>query len=326
MKKIIYFHRNLKAGFSINKVTQTFVSFFADKEEFFMPFYGASPFVILKNLFFTINKRNKKEINHITGDIHYCILALIGCKSILTIHDTVGVDYLKNNKLFFWYIKYLWFIFPLKIATKIVCISDETKKQVKKYTGRNDILVIHNAIDPSFKTVLKDQTNVPYKVLIIGTTANKNIERTIEALKGIKCHLTIIGRLTDLQKQKLKDAEIFYTNKFDLTDDQIIQEYIDTDVVSFISLFEGFGMPIIEANKVGRPIITSNIPVLKEISGGSCVHVNPMSVENIRSGFIRLFSDVELRQQCVKRGLENVDRFDIKNIAKQWENLYNSIS
>lgn len=324
--KITYFHRNLKSGYSINKVSQTFIREILDKDEFYVPCLGASLSKVIKNIWFIFRHRSKNGINHITGDIHYGILALLGTKSVVTFHDTGMVD---NQQFGFFkhlLLEWLWVRIPAVIATKVVCISGETKKHIQKYVGRKDIVVIHNAVDPSFKTVLKDQSESPYNVLLIGTGYNKNLERTVPALQGIDCKLTIIGKLSCDQEIMLRDSKINYDNKFNLSDDEVRIEYEKSDVVSFISLFEGFGMPVIEAQKVGRPVITSSIPVLKEVGGDACVYVDPENVDDMHNGFVKLFSDAELRKQCVERGLENVKRFELEEILSEWNNLYNSLS
>lgn len=322
---VTYFHRNLKAGFSINKVTQTIVAGITPKEEYIMPYAGASLRAILYNILFVYKHRNNKEINHVTGDIHYVILGLIGCTSVLTIHDTVSLDFNNLSPFKRKIVEWLWYRIPIKLATKVVCISEHTKQSVEKYTKRKDIVVIHNAVDPSFEKKEKKLTSKIINVLLIGTNPNKNLERTFEALKGLDCHVTIIGKMTQTQEKILISNNIKYDMKINLSDSEMIEEYKKTDVVSFISLFEGFGMPIIEANKVGRPVITSDIPVLHEVAGNSAVYVNPLDINNIRHGFIRLFSEEPLRKECVERGLENVKRFDVNVIRNEWINLYDSL-
>lgn len=322
---ITFFHRNKEAGFSINKVTQTYVHGISPKQEYYVPCRRASLRDILRNMWFVYKRRDKHGINHVTGDIHYCILSLFGCKSVLTIHDTAIVDYNSQSKLQEVYHRWLWYLLPLKFATKVTCISNTTKLHLEKYTKRKDIVVIYNAIDPSFKTVIKDPNQVPYNILIIGTNPNKNLERTILALESVCCKITIIGILNESQRQLLNSLEIEYESKSNLSDDEILQEYINSDIVSFISLFEGFGMPVIEANKTGRPVITSTIPVLKEVAGDSAVFVNPLDVADMHNGFVRLFADAELRRQCVERGLENAKRFEQEAITEQYINIYNSM-
>lgn len=325
MNRITYFHRNIKAGYSINKVTQTFVRGIPDKEEYYVPCRRASLRDILRNMWFVYKRRDKHGINHVTGDIHYCILALIGCKSVLTIHDTVALHFAEGGRVKKFIQEWLWFRLPIRFATKVVCISEETKRCILPFTKRDDIEVIHNAIDPSFETKLKDESNPPYNVLFIGANPNKNLERTVLALKDIPCKLTIIGKLNQEQIDFLIQSGIDYIVKSGLSDEEMIREYEDCDIVSFISLFEGFGMIVIEANKVGRPVIASTIPVLREVGGDSAVYVDPLDVDNMHKGFVRLFKDVSLRQQCVLTGLSNVERFEVSEIRKQWINLYESI-
>ena len=323
---ITYFHRNLNAGFSINKVSQTIISCIDDKQEYYMPKNGASFRDIITNIIYTFRHRNKHGINHVTGDVHYVILALIGCKSILTIHDTVSLDYrnvcLFKKKILEW----LWFRIPLKFATKVVCISEQTKLCIEKYTNRTDIVVIHNAVDSSFKKHIKEPTDNPINILLIGTNPNKNIDRTLEALKSFNCHLTIIGKLSIAQEDFLKTNHFSYLVKSGLTDEEIIAEYIKSNIVSFISLFEGFGMIVIEANMVGRPVICSEIPVLKEVAGDAALFVNPTNIESIKKGFKLLFEDSSYRTQLVQKGFENVKRFDANIIRQKWILLYNTVS
>jgi len=325
MKRITYFHRNIKAGYSINKVTQTFVRGIPDKEEYYVPCRRASLGDILRNMWFVYKRRNKHGINHVTGDIHYCILALIGCKSVLTIHDTVALHFAEGGRVKKLIQEWLWFRLPIRFATKVVCISEETKRCIMSFTKRDDIEVIHNAIDPGFETKLKDESKPPYNVLFIGANPNKNLERTVLALKDIPCKLTIIGKLNQEQIDFLIQSGIDYIVKSGLSDEEMIREYEDCDIVSFISLFEGFGMIVIEANKVGRPVIASTIPVLHEVGGDSAVYVDPYDEGSIRKGFLTLFSDSILRKDCVENGLKNVKRFDHKYITEKYLNLYSAL-
>ena len=325
MNKIVYFHRNIEAGYSINKVTQTIISGFKNKVEYFLPCVGGSLFVVCNNLLYVYKHRDKNAINHVTGDVQYAILALIGCKSVLTVHDTVSLEFNKMNPFKKMLFEWIWYRLPLMIATKVVCISEATKRCVKKYTTRKDIVVIHNAIDPSFHTIDKARIRAVPKILLIGTSPNKNLKRTFEALKGIECELMIVGRPSEDVLFYLRENKFQYNVKTGLTDEQIVKEYADADIVSFISLFEGFGMIIIEANKVGRPVICSNIPVLKEVAGDAALFVNPVDIESMRNGFKTLFEDAELRRSLVNKGYENVKRFAVDNILNQWKELYHSI-
>ena len=323
--KVCFFHRNIAAGYSINKVTQTIIRNISDKEEFYVPYADASLKSIVGNLLFVYKNRNKNAINHITGDIHYCILALIGCKSVLTIHDTVNLDFHNLSRVKRIIMVWLWFRLPLLFATKIVCISEETKRCVMRYTNRKDIVVIHNAIDPLFKFIPRKshQEDSP-SILMIGTNPNKNLLRIFEALQNVKCKLTIVGKLSEEQIAALGSWHINYVNKQNLSDEQILEEYAKCDVVSFVSLFEGFGMIVIEANKIGRPVVCSDIPVLKEVAADAAVFVNPYNIDEIKNGFTQLLIDRILYRDCVQKGFRNVQRFDSNVIVSRWEKIYES--
>lgn len=245
------------------------------------------------------------------------------CKTILTIHDTSAYDCAKGIKKII--IKYLWFKLPLLLANKIICISETTKQSILRFTKRSDISVIYNAISPNYQYNAKKFNEKCPNILVIGTSWNKNIKRTTEALKGINCHITIIGNLNQEQIATFKTTKISYTNKYNLTDEEIIEEYKKADIVSFCSIFEGFGMPIIEANAIGRPILTSNIYPLIEIGGDSAFYTDPYNTNEIRKSFKCIIEDKKSREYHIKLGLKNINRFKIKEIVKQHLNIYKEL-
>lgn len=324
MKHIVFFHRNRSAGYSINKVTQTVIREIDDKEEFELPGLGPSPLTVLRNLWYVYCHRRKDSINHVTGDVQYAILGLIGCKSVLTCHDTVSLDYRRLPWLKRVFFEWVWYRLPLMKATKVVAISEATRQCLKKYTNRNDITVIHNAIDPMFSS-RKIFRNDPPRVLMIGTSPNKNLIRTFEALKGLRCQLHIVGSLSAEQEESLRANDIDYRNSVRLSDIEIVDAYLRCDVVSFISLFEGFGMILVEANKVGRPVICSDIPVLKEVGGDAALYVSPTDVTAMHKGFERLLNEETLRKELVERGFINAERYDVNEIQRQWREFYETL-
>ncbi len=321
--KITYFYRNRKVGYSIKKVADLYVNQMEDKEIYEMPSQYASMMSILKNMWFTFKHRNKKGINHITGDIHYCIIPLMRRKTVLTVHDTSAYDCAKGIKKIL--IKYLWFIIPLKLASKVICISNCTKTSLSRFAKRKDIVVIPNAVDSNFNYNPKEFNKANPNILLIGTSWNKNVESTIKALHGIDCLVTIIGKLNESQLSALKANNISYTNKFNLSDEEINTEYKRCDIVSFCSLYEGFGMPIIEANAIGRVVVTSNISPMTEVGGKSAIYVNPHSIQEIRTAFEEVIHNQELRKRLVALGIENAKRFCLNKIVNEHIELYNSL-
>jgi glycosyltransferase involved in cell wall biosynthesis len=324
---ITYFHKNKKTGYSISKVSQTFIKEVQKKiniEEFYVPCHRADLISVIRNILYIFKHRNIDGINHITGDIHYCALALIGTKSVLTIHDH-NIVYRTKNPVKRNIFKILWYSIPLKIINKIVCISNYTKDCIIRYTKRNDIMVINNAVDSLFQPVIKKINEKKPIILQIGTGWNKNLINISFALSSITCHLRVIGKLSLEQQNILNKNNIEYSEKSNLTDKEIIEEYKNCDIVCFCSVFEGFGMPIIEGNATGRCVITSAQLPMTEIAGNAACLVNPSDVDSIHKGFIKIISDGEYRNQLVINGLENVKKFQPVYASKQYLELYNSM-
>ena len=124
----------------------------------------------------------------------------------------------------------------------------------------------------------------------------------------------------------MKADNIVYENKCGLSDEEIINEYKNCDIVSFCSIFEGFGMPIIEANAVGRPVITSNISPMKEVAGGSALLVDPYNVDDIRSKMMCLLTDEKVRLRCIELGYENAKKYSQSNIVNQYLHIYSQLT
>lgn len=147
----------------------------------------------------------------------------------------------------------------------------------------------------------------------------------IEATKNIVCKLDIVGQLSDVQRKLLLTNKTLYENSFELTDRQMLEKYKDADIVSFCSTFEGFGLPVIEAQAMLTPVITSNISPLKEVAGNGAVIVDPEDKNAITSAINKIIADKEFREKLVDDGRANVERFRSHIIASQYESLYREI-
>lgn len=287
-----------------------------------LPYEGASPITLFKNILFA--HQHKTNINHITGDAHYIAIGL-GRNTVLTIHDVQSALKI-SNPLKRFYVKLFWFYLPALIVKKITVISEFTKVELSKLIpfAKNKIVVIHNAFNPTIDYVKKEMNKRPV-ILHMGTKPNKNLERVLEALKDVNCLLIIVGKLSSKQTQILKDSRIDYENHFDVDYAEIVQYYQKCDIVSFPSTYEGFGIPILEANAAGRPILCGDIDVLHEVAGKAAYFVDPTDINAIKNGFIELLNNPVLREQLISYGLQNVKRFTPQTIANQYNNVYNSI-
>jgi glycosyltransferase involved in cell wall biosynthesis len=244
---------------------------------------------------------------------------------ILTIHDieflkrTAGVKYLILKKL--------WIDWPIKKSAFITTISEFTKSELlklEKYT--TPIVVIPNPLTlPIIFESKKFNTRLP-NILQIGTKKNKNLPRLIESLKDIPCQLSIIGKLTLEQKKLLQQANINYLEKYQLSEQEIINEYRNCDILAFVSTYEGFGLPIIEAQAMGRVVITSNTTSMPEVVRSSALMVDPYSSEAIKKGILSLINNEGLRNKLIQKGLINVTRFQPEEIARQYNNIYKKLN
>jgi len=164
------------------------------------------------------------------------------------------------------------------------------------------------------------------RILQVGTTENKNLSRVAQALRGLSCRLSIVGPLSAVQKKALEENKIVYENHVGLSREALVYQYQEADIVMFASLYEGFGLPIIEANAIGRPVITSNLHSMPEVGANAACYVNPYNIGEIRSALNRLIDDSNYRQEIVNNGFQNVERFRLAFIAGQYADLYRRLA
>jgi len=106
----------------------------------------------------------------------------------------------------------------------------------------------------------------------------------------------------------------------------MIRRYEDADIIALASTYEGFGMPILEGQAVGRPVISSNLFSMPEVAGNAACLVDPFDVNSIRAGIIKIIQNDEYRNRLVRDGFENVKRFDPDHIAFQYLDLYQEVA
>lgn len=270
----------------------------------------------------TIARRYAADINHIVGDVHYLALGLPPQRTILTVHDLNRLDQLRGwrQRLF----RFVYFTLPLRRCRYVTTVSEHTRKRLIELFPdiAHKVRVIPDFVSTMFQFHPKPFPTSCPRILQVGTADNKNVERVIEALDGVCCVLHIIGRLSAAQIKALDCAAIHYENSVGLTDDAVRQAYADADLVVFASLAEGFGLPILEAQATGRPLVTSNISPMKEVAGNGACLVNPESTPQIRAAVTRIMTDGSYRQHLIDEGLKNVERFRCSSIVSMYVDLY----
>lgn len=268
----------------------------------------------------------QSAVNHITGDINYIGLFLSRKRTVHTILDCVHLA--SSQGLKYKVLRLFWLAIPAKRSKYLTAISTSTKNEILKHVSCDPekIKVIYVAISEKFKRVDKPFNRQKPRILQVGTAHNKNIPRLIEALKDIPCILEIIGRKNDEYITLLKRNNIQYEYKSGLSDEEMIQRYAEADIIALASTYEGFGMPILEGQAVGRPVLTSNLYSMPEVAGGAACLVDPFEVGSIREGVTRVIGDDAYREGLIERGFENVKRFDPEKIALQYYGLYKEIA
>jgi glycosyltransferase involved in cell wall biosynthesis len=262
------------------------------------------------------------DINHITGDVHILAYLMRKTRTLLTIADCTPLQ--RTSGLRRAVLKGLWYDLPSARVSRITVISESVKRDLLECCQINPerVHVVPVHISDVFRPCPPNPLSGPVRILQVGTAPNKNIERLALALTGIDCRLQCLGRLSDSQRAALTAARVRYTEVSGLSSEAVLECYADCDVVSFASTAEGFGLPILEGNAVGRPVVTSNVSSMPEVAGGAACLVDPVDPDSIRAGILRVVEDATYREQLVARGLENAKRYRVDSIVSAYVSLY----
>jgi glycosyltransferase involved in cell wall biosynthesis len=265
-------------------------------------------------------------VNHITGDVHYLALSLSKRKTVLTIHDLASLHRLHGLLRFAF--RLLWYDLPIKRSAVVTVISHLTKQELLDCirVPARKIRVIHDCVRDTLKCAPREFNEEKPVILQVGTGPNKNLPRVTEALKGIRCHLRVVGRLDDGLVSMLRAKGIEHSAVCNISEEAVTREYEQCDVVLFASTYEGFGLPIVEAQAVGWPVVTSNIWSMPEVAGGAACLTDPFDVSSIRNSVLAVIEDPAYRNELVNRGLDNVARFRADVVARAYCSIYQELA
>lgn len=324
--KINYFFRRYNNNqISIEKLFDTIIYYIEKNDvttkKIINP-YAFSLSGIIKSLLFF--RKNEGQINHVTGDIHWATLVLSSKTTVLTVHDLVGMREYKGIKKWFYY--YFWVLLPIKKSKYVTAISDKTKNEILKLipSAASKITVIPNLLTVDYIQDDFVKQNEVMNVLIVGTRSNKNIERIFEASVGRNVELTIVGELDSIHVEKLKKQNLVYKNLVNVSEKELLKCYDKADVLCFPSLYEGFGLPILEAQARNCAVITSDISPMKDVAGNGAIFVNPNNVHEIETAF-DVMKNEKTRLHYITQGKENVKNYLPEIIAQKYMLLYQKI-
>jgi glycosyltransferase involved in cell wall biosynthesis len=135
-----------------------------------------------------------------------------------------------------------------------------------------------------------------------------------------------VGRVPDTLRATLAAAAVEHEEHAHVTDAELADCYRRADVVYFASTHEGFGLPIVEAQAVGRPVITSRLCSMPEVAGDAALLVDPYDVQAIRAALLQLIESADLRAELVSKGFANVSRFDRAAFAEAHLDVYRGLA
>ncbi len=270
--------------------------------------------------------------------------------SVPVIHD-INFEHFPSD-FPFWSRLYYRHYFPkyAQVASRIITVSEFSRQDIAS-TYNIDVKkidVVYNGASEEFKPVtneVKNEIKTKYTMgeeffLYVGDLIpRKNISRLIEAYDKFrkeqkhktKIKLLIVGKkmfLTDemnrIYERSLYKDDIIFTGH--LPQHELVKVVGSAYAMVYVSLFEGFGLPIIEAMNAGVPVITSDVSSMPEISGNAALLVNPYSVESIKEALNIITFDTLRREQLIKKGTERGSFFTWMNTAKGvWESLMKAL-
>lgn len=249
-------------------------------------------------------------------------------KLIVTIQ---GLEFKVVSKMYSWFqkLKLNFFIKRnIKKAYKIIVPSQSTKDDLIKYyqIDEKKIFVIYHGINNPTRNVSQVRLAMVGKyILYLGSGhKRKNIKGLIEAYKILKNKyyiehdLIIVGTSKNVGDKGCPTSNIGQVSFIDCVNDEKKWELLrNADVFVFISFAEGFGFPVLEAQKAGVPVVASDISVFRETLQDSAILVDPCNPDKIAEEIYKIISDRNLRDNLINKGFENVKRFNWKNCAEQ---------
>jgi glycosyltransferase involved in cell wall biosynthesis len=266
--------------------------------------------------------RHQGEVNHILGDVHFLALFLGGARTLLNVADCVSLHCEKGLRRAL--LKYLWYVLPVRRVRLVSTISEATRQELLSLLKCNPskVRVVHVCILDRFRPAPRPFKKECPTILQVGTSRNKNLGRLAEALSGLQCKLHIVGPVAPDQAEALKRFGVSWTGGGTLRVEEVLAAYENADVVAFPSTYEGFGMPIVEANTVERVVVAGDIPALREVGADAACFVDPLDPASIRRGIVRVIEDDAYREILIENGRMNRQRFSAARIAAQYAELY----
>lgn len=286
-------------------------------------------------------KNQKLDIYHgLSNELPWSITKS-GAKSVVTIHDLIFLRYPQYYQYIDRQIYFHKFSNACRIANKIIAISEATKQDITHFLGIDPakIEVVYQTCDPVFRKIASPEKkaeitkkyNLPGSfILYLGT-----IEKRKNALSLIKAYinqnivipLLIVGKPTaylseinEYLKQNPIGNKIMFRHNVESADLPAL--YQSAMVFVYPSVFEGFGIPIIEALYSGVPVITSTGSCFEETGGDAAKYCDPYNIEEMGKCLTDVLNSPNTRKLMIEKGYEHGKKFDEVNVAANLMNVY----
>jgi glycosyltransferase involved in cell wall biosynthesis len=237
-----------------------------------------------------------------------------------------------------WFSKSYWLYYRLatpvftRLSKKVITVSECSKNEIIRLIGIPDekIAVIHNAVSGAIRNQQPPGTGKQgrYILSVASLDPRKNLARLVDAYKtsGIdkEINLVIAGRTDPIFNMDLT-REITAHSIGYVTDDELSFFYENATLFVYPSLYEGFGIPPLEAMSLGCPVILSDIPVFREVFGEAAHYVDPLDTKSIRDGIVRVLNDEAYRMELIRLGHERVKLYNWERSADKLTSIISSI-
>jgi len=281
---------------------------------------------------------------------HYVLPPLVRCRSVVTIHDCIHLmfpQYLPNRFAFGYARTSIGL--AAKRATRVLTVSESSKRDILRFvdTEAEKIVVIYNAyderfaIDPAEEDVVRVRERYQLQdefVLYAGNVKpHKNLERLIDAFHIVRKrgldHLKLvmigdeISKYTALRRAVHQHQLHKYVRFLGyLPEETLAVMYRLAGVFVFPSLYEGFGLPPLEAMASGTPVVTSNVSSLPEVAGDAAVLVDPYDPQAIADGIYRVLTDADLRRDLRRKGVARAGMFSWEQSVRRVRKIYGEVA
>jgi len=280
---------------------------------------------------------------------HYVLPPVTRCRSVVTIHDCIHLrfpQYLPNRLGYVYARASMWT--ATRQAARVLTVSEASKRDILRYFAipPEKVQVIHNAIDERFLTAPDEATTDrvrqryqlehPFVLYVGNIKPHKNLERLIDAFgrarpdgpAGLK--LVVVG---DEVSKYPSLRQMVHRHKLDKhvrflgfqPQETLASFYRLADAFVFPSLYEGFGLPPLEAMACGTPVVTSNVSSLPEVAGDAALLVDPYDVDAIADGIRRVLDDGALRRALIERGRARVSQFSWSDAVARIQEVYRDV-